>query len=196
MAAAFECMNVLINDDDHDNNQVTDRLFVNKPVAKGYNVVKNPDYENLNLEKDGFIKYFGEDCVEWILNEMLEIEGYMKKNFKKELQFIFDTILESFVRKTSWLREKEFKLNDVKETPVVRDQCHLTGKFRSIAHINCSLNTRKAQTSFLPKFFHNFSGYDCHLIFVNIVNMVTEKNILKMRLISLVNHQKSLNLLK
>ena len=70
MAADFECMNVLINDNDtvndnNDNNDVTEKLFVNKPVATGYNVVKNPDYEILKLEKGGYMKYFGEDCVEW-----------------------------------------------------------------------------------------------------------------------------------
>ena len=58
MAADYKCMNVLINDNDNDNNHdhVTEKLFVNKPVARGYNVVKNLDYEHLNLEKDGFIK--------------------------------------------------------------------------------------------------------------------------------------------
>ena len=72
LAADFECMNLPINDNnnnndnvnDHDNNSVRDKLFINKPVAIGYNIVKNPDYDNLNLEKDGYIKYFGEDCVE------------------------------------------------------------------------------------------------------------------------------------
>ena len=73
-AADFECMNIPINDNDH----VTDKLYINKPNAIGYNIVKNLDYENLNLEKDGYFKYFGEDCVEWFINEMLEIEGYMK----------------------------------------------------------------------------------------------------------------------
>ena len=55
MAAGFECMNVLITDDDNvnvnSNDYVTDKLFVNKPVAIGYNIVKSPDYENLKLEK-------------------------------------------------------------------------------------------------------------------------------------------------
>ena len=66
MAADFGRMNALINDNvnDNDNDDVTDKLFVNKPVAIGYNVVKNPEYENLNLEKDVYIKYFGEDWVE------------------------------------------------------------------------------------------------------------------------------------
>ena len=81
IAADFECMNIPINDNDNDNdnendnNGVTDKLFINKPIAIGYNIVKNPDYDNLNLEKDGYIKYFGEGCVEWFVNEMLEIES-------------------------------------------------------------------------------------------------------------------------
>ena len=41
-----------------------DKLFVRKPNAIGYVIVRNPDYENLNLEKDGYINCFGEDCVE------------------------------------------------------------------------------------------------------------------------------------
>ena len=53
MAADFEGMNVPINDNDNDH--VTDKLFVNKPVSKVYKIVKNPDYENLNLGKDGYI---------------------------------------------------------------------------------------------------------------------------------------------
>ena len=68
----FECMNIPIIDNDNDN--VTDRFFVSKPVAIGYNIVKIPDYEKLNLEKDGYIKFFGEDCVEWFINEMLEMK--------------------------------------------------------------------------------------------------------------------------
>ena len=79
MAADFECMNVPINDNDNDNvnddDHVTDKLFVNKPVAIGYNLVKSPDYENLKLEKDGYNKHFGKDCVEWFINEILEVEG-------------------------------------------------------------------------------------------------------------------------
>ena len=181
IAADFECMNLPINDsvnvNDHDNNGVTDNLFVNKPVAIGYNIVKHPDYDNINLEKVGYIKYFGEDCVEWFINEMLEIESYMKLYFKNELENNFDTIPEKYDQTTCWLCEKEFKPKDVKESPVVKDLCHLSGKFRGLAHNNCNLNARKAYTSFVPKLFHNFSGYDCHLIFEKLVNMATEKNI-------------------
>ena len=71
--------------------------------------------------------------------------------------------------------EKEFKPKDVEENPIVKDHCHLTGKFRGLAHNKCNLNARKAHTSFVPILFHNFSGYDCHLIFEKLVNMATRK---------------------
>ena len=193
IAADFECMSIPINNNnnnnddynnndnanvnDHDKNGVTDKLFVNKPVAIGYNILKNSDYDNLNLEKDGYIKYFGEDCVERFINEMLEIESYMKTYFKNELENNLDTIPEIYDQTTSWLCEKEFTPKDLKDNPVVRDHCHLTGRFRGLAHNNCNLNTRKAHTSFVPILFHNFSGYDCHLIFEKLVNMATKKNI-------------------
>ena len=101
IAAVFECMNIPIIDndnnndnvndnvndnddnsknddnnnanvDDHDNKGVTEKLFVKEPVAIGYNIVKILDFENLVLEKDGYIKLFGGGCVEWFTNEMLE----------------------------------------------------------------------------------------------------------------------------
>ena len=185
IAADFECMNYPTNNNnnnndninDHGNNGVTDKLFVNKPVAIGYNIVKHPDNDNLNLEKDGSIKYVGENWVEWFINEMLEIEGYMKNYFKNELENNLDTIPKSFDQSTCWLCEKAFTLKDVKENPVVKDHCHLTGKNRGLAHNNCNLNTGKANTSFVPKLFHNFSGYDCHLIFEKLANIATKKNI-------------------
>ena len=179
MAADFECMNVLVNDNDNniDNDHVTDKLFVNKPVAIGNNLVKKPQYENLNLEKDGYMKYFGQDCVEWFINEMLEVEGFMKNCFKTELEMNLDTIPKNCDQSTCWLCEKEIKPKDLEENPFVKGHCHLTGKFRGLAHNNCNLNTRKAYTSFVPILFHNFSGYDCHLTFERIVNIAIAKHI-------------------
>ena len=97
---------------------------------------------------------------------MLEIESYMKTYFQNELEINLDTILENFDQTTCWLCEKEFKLKDMKENPIVKDHCHLTGRFRGLAHNNCNLNTRKAHTSFVPILFHK-----------KLVNMATQKNI-------------------
>ena len=44
----------------------------------------------------------------------------------------------------------------------VRDHDHLTGKFRGAAHNRCNLMLRK--TYKIPVFFHNFRGYESHLI--------------------------------
>ena len=84
MVVDFECINVLLestikNDVRNVNcmqslhNDFMGQLFVSKPVAIGYNIVKNPHYDNRNLEQDGCIKSIAEDCVEWFTNEMLEL---------------------------------------------------------------------------------------------------------------------------
>ena len=119
MAADFEGMNIPIIDNDNDN--VTDKLFVIKPFAIGYNIVKNTEYENLSLEKDGYIKFFGEDCVEWFINEILEIEDSLKKCFKNELGINPDTIPENYDQTTCWLCQKEFNLKDTEENSIVKD---------------------------------------------------------------------------
>ena len=110
---------------------------------------------------------------------MLEIESYMKTYFKNELEINLDTIPEIFDQTTCLLCEKKFRPKDMKENPIVKDHCHLTDKFRGLAHNNINLTTRKAHTSFVPIIFHNFSGYDCHLIFEKLNNMATKKKIKK-----------------
>ena len=55
--------------------------------------------------------------------------------------------------------ERPFTSSD----PKVRDHDHLTGKYLGPAHQSCNLNKRR-EKPFLSIFFHNFSGYDSHLI--------------------------------
>ena len=45
----------------------------------------------------------------------------------------------------------------------VRDHCHLKGLYLGPSHQSCNLNSRR-EKPFLSIFFHNFSGYDSHLI--------------------------------
>ena len=43
----------------------------------------------------------------------------------------------------------------------VRDHCHYTGKYRGALHSKCNLRLKRTRT--IPVFFHNLTGYDCHL---------------------------------
>lgn len=49
--------------------------------------------------------------------------------------------------------------NDVK----VRDHCHTSGTFRGAACISCNSRLRSFSRT-IPVIFHNFQGYDCHLL--------------------------------
>ena len=58
-----------------------------------------------------------------------------------------------------WIWKKLIDNDDKK----VRDQCHITFKFRGSAHWDCNINFQL--TKKIPVIFHNLKGYDSHLIF-------------------------------
>ena len=51
------------------------------------------------------------------------------------------------------------------ESDKVRYHCHLTAKYRGPAHSKCNFNVSQKQSNFVPFDFHNFSNYDCHMLF-------------------------------
>ena len=50
----------------------------------------------------------------------------------------------------------------------LRDNCHVTGRFRGATHNKCNINLRLPKK--LPIIFHNLQGYDGHLIFKELNN--------------------------
>ena len=58
-----------------------------------------------------------------------------------------------------WIRGKLFEISDKK----VRDNCHISGKYRGAAHWSCNINLKISKK--IPVIFHNLKGYDSHLIF-------------------------------
>ena len=44
----------------------------------------------------------------------------------------------------------------------MRDHCHVTGKFRGVAHFSCNASYKLSKK--VPMIFHNLKGYDSHLI--------------------------------
>ena len=123
----------------------------------------------------------GENCVDDFLARILELE-------KICIEYLFDNKRMIFTRRDAeefsaalecYICKKRFPYTGDK----VRDHCHITGKYRGAAHNRCNLQLRK--TYKIPVFFHNWRGYDSHLIVhklpnypnlnVNIIGQTMEK---------------------
>ena len=147
--ADFECINQPQKD--------PKVLFKQIPIAVGYYVI-SPFGRY-------YYSYFGTDCTKWFVNRMLTLEKIASKYFKTNLELqITPQEEESFqLAEECWLCEQPF--TEGTELRKVRDHDHLTGKYRGAAHKICNIQSQQRSSSFVPIFFHNFSGYDCHLIF-------------------------------
>ena len=78
--------------------------------------------------------------------------------------------------------EEDFKRNNICrfcenniESDKVRDNCHLSVKYRGPAHSKCNNNVTQDQSNFIPFVFHNFSIYVCHLFFKKLVDKKNDK---------------------
>ena len=136
-------------------------LFKQIPIAVGFYLI-SPFGAPLGNE---YCSYFGVDCVEWFVNKMLTLENIASNYFETNLELEkTPQEEESFLQSTiCWLCEQALRENPLGEDKV-RDHNHLTGKYRGAAHNKCNLNCKQKSSSFVPIFFHNSSGYDCHLI--------------------------------
>ena len=152
--ADFEC----INQPTDDREAAPKVLFKQIPIAVGFYII-SPFGNN-------YSSYFGESCVTWFVNEMLTLENIASNYFETNLPLeITPEDHQSFQQsKVCWHCERKLD-GEGEATHNVRDHYHLTGKYRGAAHNKCNLNCKKKSSSFVPIFFHNFSGYDCHLIF-------------------------------
>ena len=98
------------------------------------------------------------EFVKAILKEYEYCKKIMKKHFNKNL--IMSEEEEQFQSiDICWICEKLIDHDD--ET--VRDQCHVTGKFRGAAHWDCNINLRLSKK--VPVIFQNLRGYGSHLVF-------------------------------
>ena len=154
--ADFECINQPQN--------TPNVLFKQIPIAVGSYVIS--PFGNY------YYSYFGIDCTTWFVNRMLTSEKIASKYFKTnlELEMSQEEEVQFQLAEECWLCENP--LDDTK----VRDHDHLTGKYRGAAHNICNKNCKQRSSSFVPIFFHNFSGYDCHLIFEELLTEAYNQN--------------------
>ena len=96
------------------------------------------------------------------MDEVKKLENKMTFFFKNIIKDIVMTEEdeENFENKiTCEFFEKEIIDNKVK------DHCHLTGRYRGVAHSKCNNNVTQKRSNFIPFILHNFSNYDCHMFF-------------------------------
>ena len=139
-------------------------LYKQIPIAVGFYLITPSG----NI----FCSYFDEgctggqqSCVEVFVDEMLTLQREANKYFKtnKPLEMSPEEE-EQFEQSTiCWLCEEPFTEGKV------RHHDHLIGKYRRAAHNICNINCKQKSSSFVPIFFHSFSGYDCHLIFQQLI---------------------------
>ena len=85
---------------------------------------------------------------------------YEKFKCKKNLKWLMKDMRAYEASTYCHICEAELLINKV------ADHCHLTGKFRGVAHNKCNLEYRIPK--FFPVIFHNLAGYDAHLFVKNL----------------------------
>lgn len=122
------------------------------PAAFAYNIVCSTD-----ASYNRYVTYRGQDCVskfiECIYRDVQELYSILCKNYP---MIFTEKDAADYKQATRCHICQHFLFCDK-----VRDHCHITGLYRGAAHKYCNLQYKTPK--FIPIFFHNLAGYDCHL---------------------------------
>ena len=164
--ADFEARNEPINNQDNDTSKTID-VCKQIPSCNGFYVINK--INNLAIKMDYYKSSFGENNVKWFLNKISNIEFQMGEFFKQNLKPKITTKSEkSFLKSNNcWLCDNNFEnINDK-----VRHYCKMTGRYLGAAHQTCIDYVNKVNLhKFIPVLYHNFSKYDCHMFFNELIN--------------------------
>ena len=108
-----------------------------------------------------YLKQSADDDVSKVFVQNLEeITESIYERLKVSVPMVFDEIAKELHESQNecYACNEKFGDGDMRK---VRDHCHYTGKYRGALHSKCNLRLRRSRT--IPVFFHNLTGYDCHL---------------------------------
>jgi hypothetical protein len=132
-----------------------------KPISIGLKMVSAVPgiLDNMPYET-----YTGADVAEWLLQRLLQYQEMCVKYLFDEKRMIMTAIDHAAhaAARTCYICEKPFSNSNRRGDQKVRDHDHISGAYRGAAHSTCNLLKRRQRK--IPVFFHNFRGYDSHLI--------------------------------
>ena len=169
--ADFEARNEpVINQD----NVVSKTIDVCKqiPCCNGLYVINK--INDMPIKMDYYKSAFGDNNVKWFLNKINKIEFQMSEFFKQKLKPKITIKSEkSFLKaKFCWLCD----INFVNINEKVKHYCKMTGKYLGAAHQSCIDYINKVNLhKFIPVLYHNYSKYDSHMFFNELINSKVEK---------------------
>ena len=155
--------------DDSSVGNKTTNIYKQNPVLNGYFIIS--ELEDV-IESGHYESPLRYDNVDWFVKEGIKLENKMA--------FFFTNTKKDIIMKHE--DEEDYKNNNIcrfceknMEFDKVRDHCHLTGKYRGPAHNTCNINVKQKDSNFVPFAFHNFSNYDCHMLFKRLVDLKKDK---------------------
>ena len=103
-------------------------------------------------------------------NKIVSLKEKLEKFDKKSAEY--NGIQITIVKVIKAIVSEKVKANKV------WDHCHITGKFRRSAHSDCNLKLKiEPWKTPIPVIFHNFRGYDSHLVCESVGKSANARNI-------------------
>ena len=170
--ADFEARNEPIINQDGDISKTID-VCKQIPCCNGLYVINK--IKDLPIEMGYYKSPFGENNIKWFLNKINNIEFQMSEFFKQNLKPRITIKSEkSFLKaKFCWLCD----INFVNINEKIRHYCKMIGKYLGAAHQSCIDYVNKTNRhKFIPVLYHNFSKYDCHMFFNELINSKVDTN--------------------
>ena len=159
-------------DNEKDNSSIgnrTSNIYKQNAVLNGYHI--ESELEDV-LKSEYYKSPLGYNNVDWFVDEVIKLEKKMVFLFKNTNKDIIMTKEDEYdYRSNNICRFCESEIL----SDIVRNHCHLTGKYRGPTRSKCNINVTQKQSNFTPFMFHNFSNYDCHMFFKQLVDKKKEK---------------------
>ena len=131
---------------------------------------------SFSMDTVTYVSQGEDDQVDRVFVKKLEeVTKKIYETFKESKPMIFDEAAKGLHESQDECYACGEKFDEKKvNLKKVRDHCHYTGKYRGALHSKCNLRLKRTRT--IPVFFHNLTGYDCHLFVKRLADSPGEVN--------------------